>query len=71
MRLRHQIEAGGDGMLVAVDADNVAVGGGEDGAGVAAGAEGRVDVDAAVADVEEFDRGAAEHRNVAGQSAIG
>ena len=68
---RHQVEARGNRALVAINADDVAVCGGEDRARIAAGAEGRVDIDAAVADVEEFDRGAAEHRNVTDQSAIG
>ena len=54
---------------VAVDADDLAVGRGENDARIAAGAEGGVDIDAAVTDIEEFDRGAAEHGNVAGWSA--
>ena len=65
----HEIGAARDRALVAIDADDPAVGGGEDGAGVAAGAEGGVDIDAAGADVEIFDHGAAEHGNVTGQSA--
>ena len=54
---------------VAVDADHPAIGGRQDGARVAAGAEGGVDIDAAVTDVEKLDRRAAEHGNVAGRSA--
>ena len=50
-------------------ADHLAVRGGKNGAGVAAGAEGRVDIDAAVTDIEEIECGAAEHGNVAGWSA--
>ena len=41
----------------------------EDRARVAAGAEGGVDIDAAVARLEEVDRGTAEHGNVTSQSA--
>ena len=65
----HQVGAARDRALVAVDADDVASGRGEDCAAVAAGAEGGVDVDAALTDLEEFDRGAAEHGNVTSQSA--
>ena len=49
----------------------LAVGGGKDRARIAAGAEGGVDIDAAVADGEELDRAAGEHGNVTGQSASG
>ncbi len=42
-----------DGGLVAVDADHFAVGGRQDGARIAAGAEGAVDIDAAVTRLEE------------------
>ena len=55
--------------LIAVDADHLAIGGRKNGARIAAGAEGAVDIDAAVADVEEFDGVAAEHGNVEGRSA--
>ena len=68
-RLLDQIGAERDRVRVAVDADHPAVGGREDGAGIAAGAEGAVDIDAAVTDVEKLDRRAAEHGNVAGRSA--
>jgi len=67
--LAHEVGAARDRALVTVDADDVAVRRREDIAGVAAGTEGRVDVDAAGADREEFDRGAAEHGNVTSQSA--
>src|SRR5262249_27782115 len=65
----HETGAACDRAWVAVDANDVAVRGREDIASVAAGTEGRVDVDAAGADGEEFDRGAAEHGNVTSQSA--
>ncbi len=45
------------------------IGGGEDRAAVAAGAEGAVDVDAAVANIQELERGPREHGNVTGRSA--
>ncbi len=41
----------------------------KDGARIAAGAEGGVDIDAAVMNVEKVERGAAEHGNVEGWSA--
>ena len=69
VRRLHQIGAERDRALVAVDADHLAVGGGEDGAGIAAGAEGGVDIDAAVMNVEEVERRRAEHGNVEGWSA--
>ena len=47
-----EIGAERDRRLVAVDADDLAVGGVEDRARIAAGAEGAVDIDAAVTDVE-------------------
>ena len=68
-RRLHQVGAKRDCRLVAVDADDFAVRGGEDGAGIAAGAESGVDIDAAVVNVEEVDGGAAEHRNVGSASA--
>ena len=58
-----------DGARVAVDGDDLAVGGRQHGARVAAGAESGVDIDAAVTDIEELERGAAEHGNVEGRSA--
>ena len=65
----HQIGAVRHRALVAVDADDLRIGGREDRAAVAAGAEGAVDIDAAVADVEQLERGPREHGNVTGQSA--
>ena len=62
----HQIRAGRDRALIAIDADNFAIGGGEDGARIAAGAEGGVDIDAAVMHVEHGKRRGAQHRNMAG-----
>src|SRR5262249_56248355 len=58
-----------DRALVAVDRDHVAIGGGEDFPGIAAGAKGCVDVDTAVAHREILDDAADEHGNVTGQSA--
>ena len=58
-----------DRALVAVDADDLRIGGGEDRAAVAAGAEGAVDVDAAVANVQQLERRPREHGNVTGRSA--
>ncbi len=46
--------AGGNGMGVAVDGDHPAVGGGEDRPAVAAGAEGAVDIEAAIAGRERL-----------------
>ena len=46
--------AGGNGMGVAVDGDHPAVGGGEDRPAVAAGAEGTVDIEAAIAGRERL-----------------
>ena len=54
-RLLDQVRAQRDRGLVAVDADHLAVGGRQNGARIAAGAEGAVDIDAAVADIEEID----------------
>ena len=66
VRRLHQVRAQRDGVLVAVDADDLAIGRGQDGARIAAGAEGGIDIDAAVTNVEELDCGAAEHGNVVG-----
>ena len=66
VRRLHQIRAQRDGASVAIDADHLAIGRGQHGARIAAGAEGGVDIDAAVANIEELDRGAAEHGNVEG-----
>ena len=65
----HQIGAARDRLLVAIDADHWQFGGGENGAGIAAGAERAVDVDAAVTRREKLDDGTAEHGNVTSQSA--
>src|SRR5262249_58181321 len=59
----------GGGVGVRVGAEEVEIGGGENIGSVAAGTEGRVDVNAAGGDGEEFDRGAAEHGSVTSQSA--
>ena len=71
VRRLHQVGAERDRALVAVDADHFAVGGGEDRAAIAAGAESRVDIDAAVMHVEEVERRRAEHGNMGGRSASG
>ena len=65
----HKIGAQRDRVLVAVDADHRAIGGGEDGARITAGAESGVDINAAVMHVEEIESGATEHGNVEGRSA--
>ena len=69
IRRLHQVRPKRDRALVAIDADHACLGGGENGAGIAAGAEGGVDIDAAVMHVEEVNRGTAEHGNVEGCSA--
>ena len=56
-------------LLIAIDADHPAVRGSENGAGIAAGAECRIDVDGAVPWREKLDHGMAEHGNVTSQSA--
>ena len=68
-RLLDQVRAQRDRGLIAVDADHLAVGGRKNGARIAAGTEGAVDIDAAVADIEEANSMAAEHGNVEGRSA--
>ena len=60
-----QIEAAGNRGPVAVDADDPGSLRFQDRAAVAAGAEGGVDIDAAVAGSEHLDRLAAEHGNMA------
>src|SRR5262249_60675531 len=67
--LAHEVGAARDRALGAVDADDVAVHRREDIASMAAGTKGRVDIDAAGADREEFDRAAPEPRAVTGQCA--
>ena len=69
VRRLHQVGAERDRALVAVDADHFAVGGRENGAAIAAGAESGVDIDAAVMHVEEVERRRAEHGNMVGRSA--
>ena len=63
-----QIESAGNGRPVAVDADDPGSRDSEDRAAVAAGAEGRVDIDATVPDIEHFDRLAAENGDMAWRS---
>src|SRR5215467_5840990 len=76
LRQRQPAVTGGDeiGSLceragIAVDADHMAIGGGEDRAAIAAGSKCRIEIGAAIAHGEMLDRAAAEHRNVTGQSA--
>ena len=64
-----QTGAIGHRALVAIDADHLGIGGTQDRAAVAAGAEGAVDVDAAVANIQELKGGPREHGNVTGRSA--
>ena len=56
-------------VVIAIDANDLTICGHENCAAVAAGTEGAVDVDAAGAHIEEFNRAAAEHGNVTSQSA--
>ena len=65
----HQIGAARDRARVPIDADHSGVGRRQDRAGVAAGPEGRVHIDAAVAQPEKLDDPMDEHGNVTGQSA--
>src|SRR5712692_7025858 len=65
----HEIGGSRDRAAVAVDADDLAIRGGDNFAAVAASAEGGIDIDAAGADREEFHGAAAEHGNVTSQSA--
>ena len=55
--------------LVAVDADHLRVGGRQDGAAVAAVAEGAVDINPTVARIEKLKRLASKHGNMTSQSA--
>jgi hypothetical protein len=66
LRLARQLGAACDGARVTIDADHLRIRGREDGAAVTTGAEGRVDVEAAVTHIEEINGGAAEHGNVEG-----
>ena len=63
-----QIESAGNRRPVAVDADDPGSRDIEDRAAVAAGAEGRVDIDAAVPGIEHLDRLAAENGDMAWRS---
>ena len=63
-----QIEPAGNRRPVAVDADDPGSRDSEDRAAVAAGAEGRVDIDAAVPGIEHLDRLAAENGDMAWRS---
>jgi len=67
--LGNQFGAARDGAGVAIDGDDPAIGGGENGAAIPAGAERGVDMDAAIVHVEELDDAAGEHGNVTSQSA--
>ena len=69
IRLRNEIGAARDRFTVAVDGDDLAVGGAEQRAGVAAGAEGGVDKDAAIPRIQVSEDGRDEHGNVGGWSA--
>ncbi len=64
-----QTSAARHGALVAIDADDLGVRGGEDRTAVAAGPEGAVDENAAVANIQKLERRPREHGNVTGQSA--
>src|ERR1700726_3934201 len=64
-----QVEPAGDGVAVAVDADDLGAGRRQDGAGMAAGPEGAVHIDAARTDIEQRDCVRGEHGNVTGWSA--
>ena len=68
-RFRGDGRACGDRGGITVDADHPRARRCQDGARVAAGAEGRVDVDAASADTEPPHRGAGEHGKVTSRSA--
>ena len=58
-----------DGGLITVNADHFTIGRGENRAGVAARAEGAIDIYAALSRLEQVARRAAEHGNVEGRSA--
>src|SRR6185437_1353416 len=64
-----QVRAACDGIAVAVDGDDATVRGREDRTRIAAGAEGRVDIDAVIMNVEETRRAGTEHGNVGAWSA--
>src|SRR5262249_26397157 len=69
VRLLDQVGGTCNGTLIAVDADHFAISRGKNGARIATGAEGAIDENAAVMDIEKIDRGAAEHGNMEGRSA--
>ena len=71
MRCFDEIGALCNRRLIAVDADDPAIGSGKNVARITAGAERPVDDEAAVADAEKLDHAADEHGNVTGQSASG
>ena len=54
---------------IAVQSENFYIAGREHGAGMAAGSEGRVDIEAALAHGQQLDRLRSEHGNVRGRSA--
>ena len=64
LRGLHQIGTAGNRGLIAVDTDDLTLGGGKDGAAIAAGAEGAVDIDAFMTDVQEIGSGPTQHRDV-------
>src|SRR5262245_61269399 len=64
--LGHRL-AGRDGVGIAIDRDHLAVRAVEHGARIAAGAEGAVDITAAIARPQGIDDLARQHRNVAGR----
>ncbi len=67
----HQIESAGDGGAVPVDADDAGAGNFQNDAAVAAGAERRVHIDAAVIGRERLHGLTAENRNVAHGGIVG
>ena len=69
LRLLDQACAFGDRALIAIDADDAGAGRRQDRLRIAAGAEGRVDVESAVANAKPFDGAAAEHGNMTSRSA--
>src|SRR5215467_6769588 len=69
LRRLNQVGASRNGALITVDGHYFASGRFQDGARVTAGAEGAVDVNATVTNVEKIDCGAAEHGNMEGWSA--
>ena len=65
----HQVGSERDGALVSINPDDLAIRRRKNCARIAAGAEGRIDVDAVVSRIKKLDRGTAEHGNVTSQSA--